>query len=110
MVYAKFRGFTGPARDLWDAIKRVNMFGHWMDFYTVGDPLEFPPLQAADIWAYSIGNLGEQRESAKPEAARALQVFVSLAMKARHGLLVHTSRPTGNIAAHRARSRRNAKG
>jgi hypothetical protein len=85
MVYAKFRGFTGPARELWDAIRRANMFGHWMGSYTVGEPLEHPPLQAADIWAYSIGNVGERRESAKPEAGRALQVCTKLAMKAQHG-------------------------
>ncbi|MGH9712225.1 MAG: hypothetical protein ACRD5M_02890 [Candidatus Acidiferrales bacterium] len=85
MLYAKFRGFTGPAEELWNALKAVNMFGYWMASYATGEPLDHPPLQAADIWAYSIGNLGERREAATPEAAIALEVFIRLAMKAPHG-------------------------
>lgn len=85
MVYAKFRGFTGPAEELWNALKSVNMFGYWMASYTIGEPTDHPPLQAADIWAYSIGNLGERRDAATPEAGNALTIFVKLAMKARHG-------------------------
>jgi hypothetical protein len=85
MIYAKFRGFTGPAEELWNALKSVNMFGYWMASYSTGEPLDHPPLQAADIWAYSIGNLGERQDAVSPEAAHALKVFVKLAMKARHG-------------------------
>ncbi len=85
MVYAKFRGFTGPAEELWDVLKRANMFGYWMASYAVGEPLDYPPLQAADIWAYSIGNCGERRATANPEAASALKFFIRLAMKAQHG-------------------------
>jgi hypothetical protein len=85
MVYAKFRGFTGPAEELWNALKRANMFGGWMASYSTGEPVDCPPLQAADIWAYSIGNWGERRAAAKLEAANALKVFNALAMKAQHG-------------------------
>ncbi len=85
MTYARCRGFTGPAEHLWNAIKRFNMFGYWMDRYSVGEPADLPQLQVADIWAYSIGNLGERDESILPEAALALRLFVKLAMTACHG-------------------------
>jgi hypothetical protein len=85
MVYAKLRGFTGPAEDLWKAIRNANMFGHWMSSYTIGDPTAYPPLQAADIWAYSLGHMGEHHSLRKAEAETAFKCFVQLAMKAAHG-------------------------
>jgi len=99
MVYAKFRGFTGPAEELWNALKSVNMYGFWMASYTTGEPLDYPALQAADIWAYSIGNLGERQAAATPEAAHALKVFVKLAMKAPHGHRWFTHLDRGQILA-----------
>ena len=85
MVYAKFKGFTGPAEELWNELKRVNMFGYWMTSYAPGDPLDHPPLQAADIWAYSLGNAGERGNTANVESHYALETFIPLAAKARHG-------------------------
>jgi hypothetical protein len=85
MVYAKLRGFTGPAEELWKAIKRVNMFGAWMSSYAPGEPKDHPPLQAADIWAYSLGHHGEHGGPKYEEAQLALSFFVDRAMKQAHG-------------------------
>ena len=85
MVYARFRKYTGPAEELWNAIKAVNMFGLWMSSYSVCDPLDYPPLQAADIWAYSLGHLGEHTPPKKIEAEVACRMFVAQAMKVTHG-------------------------
>lgn len=84
MVYAKLRGFTGPAEELWNTIKSLNMFGRWMSSYTRGEPIDYPPLQAADIWAYSLGHMGEQ-DSPKIEASTAFTMFAGLQLKAAHG-------------------------
>lgn len=83
MVYAKLRKFAGPAEALWNAMKATNMIGRWMGSYTAADPADCPPLQAADIWAYSLGHIGERGN--KVEAQTALQVFIGLAMRAAHG-------------------------
>jgi hypothetical protein len=83
MVYAKLRKFTGPAEELWNTMKAVNMIGRWMGSYTPADPADCAPLQAADIWAYSLGHMRERGN--KIEAQTALQIFVRLAMKATHG-------------------------
>jgi len=85
MVYAKLKGFTGPAEELWNAIKNVNMFGLWMSSYTPGDPADYPPLQAADIWAYSLGHMGEHQPPKTTEAETAIKLFVTQAMRATHG-------------------------
>jgi Protein of unknown function (DUF3800) len=85
MVYAKLRGFTGPAEELWHAIKKGNMFGAWMRSYTPGEPRDYPPLQAADIWAYSVGHHGEHNPPKNIEAQIALDFFVDRAMKLSHG-------------------------
>jgi hypothetical protein len=77
MVYAKLKKFTGPAERLWDAIKEHNQgAGHWMSSYAPGEPVDHPPLQAADIWAYSLGHLQEKQDRGKPEARIAFQVFL----------------------------------
>lgn len=85
MVYAKLRKFTGLAEELWNGIKDANMFGHWMSSYTAAEPDDYPPLQAADIWAYSLGHMGEHQPPKKIEAETALNVFVEQAMKTAHG-------------------------
>ena len=85
MVYAKLRGYTGPAEDLWKAIKQANMFGAWMSSYTAGEPKDYPALQAADIWAYSLGHHGEHGGPKYEEARLALSFFVDKAMKQAHG-------------------------
>lgn len=85
MIYAKLKGFTGQAEELWKAIRRVNMFGAWMSSYTVGEPQQRPPLQAADIWAYSLGHKGEHDQPKYIEAQIALSFFVDRAMKHSHG-------------------------
>jgi len=62
MVYAKLRGFTGPAEKLWYAIKEHNFgAGNWMSSYTPAEPADVPPLQVADIWAYSLGHMMENQ-------------------------------------------------
>jgi hypothetical protein len=83
MVYAKLRKFTGPAEELWNTMKSVTMIGRWMGSYSSAEPTECPPLQAADIWAYSIGHEGERGN--KIEAQTAFATLLGLAMKATHG-------------------------
>lgn len=79
MVYAKLKKFTGPAEELWNAVKRHNpAAGIWMASYAPGEPADQPPLQAADIWAYSLGHMIEHKPPKKPEAKIAFEFFVSL--------------------------------
>lgn len=85
MVYAKLKKFTGPAEELWNGLKSANMFGRWMSSYSAGEPADYPPLQAADIWAYSLGNMGEKKGQAKVEAQIAYEMFVQFLLKAAHG-------------------------
>lgn len=78
MVYTKLQKFTGPAEKLWGAIKFYNSgVGNWMGSYTPGEPSDIPPLQAADIWAYSLGHMQEKQQSAKEEAKTAFHFFVN---------------------------------
>jgi hypothetical protein len=78
MVYAKLKKFTGPAEKLWNAVKEHNAgAGMWMNSYTPGEPADYPPLQAADIWAYSLGHCQEKQKKAKPEARMAFNIFLS---------------------------------
>jgi len=77
MVYAKLKKFTGPAAKLWDAIKEHNpAAGNWMSSYTPGEPADYPPLQAADIWAYSLGHKQEKQGRAKEEAQIGFRFFL----------------------------------
>jgi hypothetical protein len=80
MVYAKLKKFTGPAEELWNAIKEANLVGHSMDSYTPAEPLQALPLQAADIWAYSLGHHFEHTPPKKKEAQFAYQQLVSMAL------------------------------
>jgi hypothetical protein len=83
MVYAKLKKVTGPAEQLWDAIKEHNPeAGNWMSSYTPGEPADFPPLQAADIWAYSLGHMQEKQKTAKQEARSAFQFFLGATFRA----------------------------
>jgi hypothetical protein len=84
MVYAKLKKFTGPAEKLWNQVKDANMYGHWMSSYTYGNPVDYPPLQAADIWAYSLGRMGEHERAKKKEAELAFDFFGELAFNAAH--------------------------
>lgn len=77
MVYAKLKKFTGPAEQLWDAIKENNVAaGNWMSSYSPGEPADYPPLQAADIWAYSLGHIQERQTKAREEARIAANAFI----------------------------------
>lgn len=90
MVYAKRKKFTGPAESLWNAMKAVNACGYWMSSYTPGEPRDYPPLQASDIWAYTLGQIGERKEQ-KEEALTSFRVFYGLMKKAvygHHGLTI----------------------
>jgi hypothetical protein len=79
MVYAKLKKFTGPAEELWDAVKLHNRAaGNWMGSFTSGEPTDHPALQAADIWAYSLGHMIEHKPPKKVEADIAFEFFVSL--------------------------------
>ncbi|HZQ22547.1 MAG TPA: hypothetical protein VFA89_07075, partial [Terriglobales bacterium] len=49
---------------------------NWMGSYTPGEPADYPPLQVADIWAYSLGHLQEKQDIGKAEAKTAFQVFL----------------------------------
>ena len=55
MVYAAHGEFR-RAEDLWEAIKKHNLVGHCMGSYSRGEPRDFTPLQAADLWAYELGH------------------------------------------------------
>jgi hypothetical protein len=77
MVYAKLKKVTGPAKELWEAVKKFNpAAGNWMGSYTVEEPRDCPPLQAADIWAYSLGHMQERQPPKKEEARMAFQFFL----------------------------------
>ena len=83
MVYSKLKKITGPAQELWNAIKEHNPgAGHWMGSYTVGEPADFPPLQAADIWAYTIGHMQEKQKAAKSEAQISFSFFLNATFRA----------------------------
>ncbi len=84
MVYAKLKKFTGPAEQLWNHMKDANLFGGWMRSYSTDTPTDSPPLQAADIWAYSLGRMGEHDRPKKAEAEIAFEFFGNLAFKAAH--------------------------
>src|SRR5438874_13337456 len=43
----------------------------------IGEPTDFPPLQAADIWAYTIGHMQEKQKTAKEEAQIAFRFFLN---------------------------------
>lgn len=64
MVYAKLKKFTGLAEELWNATKKANLVGYWMDKYTPAEPLQARPLQAPK----------------KKEAQLAYQRLVSMAL------------------------------
>jgi hypothetical protein len=85
MVYAKLKGYSGSANELWSAIKSANMYGAWMSSYQVGEPKDCPPLQAADVLAYCIGRFGERDKKVVRELELALSFFFAEAQKARHG-------------------------
>lgn len=85
MICAKLKGYTGSAKELWEAIKSVNMFGAWMSSFEVGEPKDCPPLQAADIWAYSIGRFGEKNREVVREVEMTLSFLFAEAQKMRHG-------------------------
>lgn len=55
MVYARLKGYTGKAMELWHAVKEHNVYGSRMSSFTPGNPKDYPPLQAADLWAYELG-------------------------------------------------------
>jgi hypothetical protein len=56
MIYAKQKEFK-RCEALWHAIKESNApVGHFMSSYTTGEPADYWPLQAADIWAYELGH------------------------------------------------------
>src|SRR5258708_10023947 len=46
--------------------------------YTPGEPADHPPLQAADIYAYSLGHMIEHKPPKKTEAETAFNFFVDL--------------------------------
>ena len=79
MVYAKLKKFTGPAEELWNAVRQHNpQAGNWMSSYAPGEPADHPPLQAADIYAYSLGHMIEHKPPKKTEAETAFNFFVDL--------------------------------
>jgi hypothetical protein len=77
MTYAKLKKVTGPAEKLWEAIKAGNpAAGNWMSSYAVAEPFDTPPLQAIDIWAYSLGHMQEYHPPKRIEARIAFDFFV----------------------------------
>ncbi len=55
MIYAA-GGQYKHAQELWNAIRRYNLYGYWMESISSGNPRTEIPLQAADIWAYELGH------------------------------------------------------
>jgi hypothetical protein len=55
MVYARKRKYTEKAVSCWEAIKEANLYGLCMSSILIGDPKDYTPLQAADVYAYEIG-------------------------------------------------------
>ena len=55
MVYACLRKYTAKSMELWEAIKTHNLYGHRMSSFAPGDPKDYTPLEAADLWAYELG-------------------------------------------------------
>ncbi len=55
MVYARQREYTTKSMELWEAIKTYNLYGHCMSSFAPGDPKDYTPLEAADLWAYELG-------------------------------------------------------
>lgn len=79
MFYAKAKKLTGPAESWWHAIKEHNPHVGWiMGSYTPAEPKAVSALQAADIFAYSIGHTGEFSPSKHPEANMASSLFDNL--------------------------------
>src|SRR6266481_1114321 len=56
MVYAKLKKFTGVAEELWIGMKEQTYLGNFMSSYARGEPADYTPLQAADLWAYELGH------------------------------------------------------
>jgi len=82
MVYAKAKKFTGPAEKLWYAIKEHNPLAcQVMSSYTPAEPKDVSPLQAADIWAYSLGRTGEKGPEKSQEAYSSLHRLMDIAIK-----------------------------
>lgn len=83
MVYARARGYTGPAEELWNEVKRApgHLGGYWMSSYTTGEPSDYTPLQAADLWAYSLGHILEHQPHKNNEAHVAFDFFVRMALQ-----------------------------
>lgn len=84
MVYAKLKKYTGPAEELWNAVKEHNFTGQWMSSFTIGEPADYPPLQAADILAYSLGHMQEHHPPKKTEAVIAFDFFVDMTFASQH--------------------------
>ena len=85
MVYAKLRGFTGPAEKLWYAIKEHYVAaGNWMSSYTPTEPAAAPPLQIADIWAYSLGHMMENHPVTKKTPKNEARIAFNFFLRATH--------------------------
>ena len=57
MIFARLPGFVGRSGGLWDVIKKYNPhLRFWMGSFTTGEPKDYTPLQAADLWAYELGH------------------------------------------------------
>jgi hypothetical protein len=81
MIYARRVKFTGRTELWWYAIKQHNPhLSHWMSSYTAGEPSDLTPLQAADIWAYSLSHHFEHVPAKKREAECAFQRFLRMAI------------------------------
>ena len=79
MVYAKLKKCTGKAEVLWKEMRGHTLLGNWMGCYTVGEPPDHTPLQAADLWAYELGH---HFHKILPEGMKWRYPFRRLAQKA----------------------------
>jgi hypothetical protein len=76
MCYAKLKKFTGPAEAWWHGIKEINpVVGRVMGSYARAEPRDESALQAADIFAYSIGRTAESDPRKSAEATLTMRLF-----------------------------------
>jgi hypothetical protein len=84
MVYAHHPEHSvglANTEDLWHRLRRYNPIIAWfMESYVCGNPKDFLPLQAADLWAYELGHHFEIIRPAKKAHRWPFQQFVQMGL------------------------------
>jgi len=91
MTYARHAEYSASGKELWYAIKDANpLIRYWMGSYTPGEPSDYSPLQAADIWAYELGHHFEYILPNKKPWRWAFNELVQMGMAASFGFQFFT--------------------